>query len=205
LLSMGFTLSELPFKPADLEPFISSKTIEFHHGRHHRNYVSKLNELIDGREDLASASLEEVIRLTHDREAKIFNNAAQVWNHTFYWNCLTGQKAEIPRTVEARLEREFKSAREFIGAFTAACENLFGSGWVWLVADQKGRLDIRALGNAETPLVHEEVPLLTCDVWEHAYYLDYQNERKKYVQNYWQIVNWAFVESNFERLFAPDL
>jgi Fe-Mn family superoxide dismutase len=202
---MGFTLSELPFKPGDLEPFISSKTIEFHHGRHHRNYVSKLNELIGGREDLASASLEEVIRLTHDREAKIFNNAAQVWNHTFYWNCLTGEKAEIPKSVEARLERDFNSVREFTGAFTSACENLFGSGWVWLVADQQGRLGIRALGNAENPLVHDEVPLLTCDVWEHAYYLDYQNERKKYVQNYWRIVNWAFVESNFERLFAPDL
>lgn len=197
--AMEFTLSELPFAPTDLEPYISSRTLEFHHGKHHRGYVTKLNELIQ-KQGLQFTSLEDVIRKTHGREPKIFNNGAQVWNHTFYWNCLTGRKPDITSALAASLKRDFQSTEAFIGEFSSQCENLFGSGWVWLVADREGHLAIRALSNAENPLVDGEVPLLTCDVWEHAYYLDYQNERKKYVQNFWQIVNWSFVESNLNQI-----
>lgn len=195
---MEFTLPPLPFELDALEPCISQKTVEFHYGKHHKTYVKTLNDLIRGT-DYASKSLEEIIRTSHGLDAKIFNNAAQTWNHTFLWNCLTGEKASPSQALEAHIAESFHSMTDFVNAFNTQCKNLFGSGWVWLVADSHGRLGIKSYGNAGTPLIDGDVPLFTCDVWEHAYYLDYQNERMKYVENFWGIVNWPFVEANLEQ------
>lgn len=189
------SLPTLPFDVRALEPYISENTIEFHYGKHHKGYVDKLNKIIVGTE-FESMSLEDVIRKS---KGSIFNNAAQVWNHTFFWNCLTPSSRELSKgNLSSAIESSFGTFDNFKMQFTQKGINLFGSGYVWLVADRDQKLSIKTGKNAYNPLVDELTPLLTCDVWEHAYYLDYQNKRNEFLKNFWKIVNWEFVESRFE-------
>ncbi|MBX7232111.1 MAG: superoxide dismutase [Bdellovibrionales bacterium] len=193
---MAFELMELPYAKNALEPYISKRTIDFHYGKHHKKYVDRVNKLIKGTPQ-ESQSLEEIMYSTYKKNDKIYNNAAQIWNHTFYWNCLTPNGRAISNSVKNVIEKHFMSLQKFMALFTEQALELFGTGWTWLVIDKKGEIKIRAIEDAGNPLLEREVPLLTCDVWEHAYYLDYQNDRERYIENFWQIVNWEFVEENF--------
>ena len=175
-----------------LEPHISQKTLEFHYGKHHNGYVNNLNKLIAGT-PFEGKSLEEIVKTS---QGGMFNNAAQVWNHTFYWNCMTpNPKKTAPegKLMDA-IVSAFGSFEAFKEKFVNACVTLFGSGWAWLVADKDGKLSIVQTSNAQTPLTEGFKPLLVCDVWEHAYYLDYQNLRANYVNEFWSLINWEFVE-----------
>ena len=188
-------LPKLPYEMNALEPHISQRTLEFHYGKHHAAYVNNLNKLIAGT-PFEGKSLEEIIK---NSNGGIFNNAAQVWNHTFYWNCMTPNPAKDKpkgKLMEAII-RDFGSFDEFKTKFIEKCATLFGSGWTWLVADKDGKLSIVQTSNAQTPLTDDLKPLLVCDVWEHAYYLDYQNVRANYLNEFWAVINWEFVESNF--------
>ena len=192
---MSFTLPELPYAKDALAPHISAETIEFHYGKHHQTYVDKLNGLVDGTE-LASQSLEDIVKSS---EGGVFNNAAQVWNHTFYWNCLSpngGGAATGP--VADAINAAFGSFDAFKEQFTNSAINNFGSGWTWLVKKADGSVAIVNTSNAATPLTDASVtPILTVDVWEHAYYVDYRNARPKYMDAFWALVNWDFVNQNF--------
>lgn len=189
-------LPKLPYKRDALEPHISQKTIDFHYGQHHASYVKNLNNLIENTH-YEKMSLEEIIK---NSEGAIFNNAAQVWNHTFYWHCMTPEKGDLPQAVLLKtIERDFGSFDNFKQVFIKQAATLFGSGWLWLVCDKSGKLLLMQTSNAETPLTNKELrPLLTCDVWEHAYYLDQQNLRLAYLNEFWQIINWKFVEKRLE-------
>lgn len=196
---MAFVLSPLPFAPTDLEPYLYARTFEFHHGKHHAAYVTNLNGLIKDSE-LESKSLEEIIlAAAADLPAKqaIFNNAAQVWNHTFFWNSLTkGGGGQPGPKLLARIEADFGSLDAFKAEFKAAATGQFGSGWAWLV-EEEGKLKVTKTANADLPLAHGQKALLTIDVWEHAYYLDYQNRRPDFVQAFLDhLVNWSFAEAN---------
>ncbi|QKK02288.1 MAG: superoxide dismutase [Fe] [Pseudomonadota bacterium] len=186
---MAFTLPELPYAKDALEPHISAETLEYHYGKHHQTYVDKLNGMIEGTEH-ENRSLEDIIR---SASGGLFNNAAQVWNHTFYWNCLSPNGGGRPDGKLAELiERDFGSFDEFKQTFSDSAVGNFGSGWTWLVQHPDGKLAVVNTDDAETPLTGDATPLLTCDVWEHAYYIDYRNARPKYVDNFWQLVNWDF-------------
>ncbi|MDR4987519.1 MAG: superoxide dismutase [Bacteroidales bacterium] len=189
---MKHVLPKLPYSPEALEPHISKKTIEYHYGKHHMTYVQKLNELIVDT-PFADASLEETVMKA---EGGIFNNAAQVWNHTFYWEGFSANGGGMPegKLMDA-INNYFGSFDRFREEFTKASLTLFGSGWTWLVADSNGKLHIVQTGNAGNPLRDELKPLLCCDVWEHAYYLDYQNRRPEYVSAFWKIIDWNKVAS----------
>lgn len=177
-----------------LEPNISKETLEFHYGKHHQTYINNLNNLIQNTE-FENMTLEEIIK---NSTGGIFNNAAQVWNHSFYWNCLTPQNNNEPtgKLLDA-IQKEFGSIQKFIEQFSQKAITTFGSGWVWLVKNTDNSLEIISTQNASTPLTTDRKPLLTCDVWEHAYYIDYRNARPKYVESFWNIVNWNFVTVNF--------
>ena len=191
---MEHKLPPLPFKDDALEPVISKETLEYHHGKHHQAYVNNLNKLIEGT-DFEAMTLEEIIKKS---SGGVFNNAAQVFNHTFYWNCLSPEGGGEPEGDLAKaIDEAFGSFDEFKEKFSATAVGTFGSGWAWLVKDQDGKLEIISTGNAGTPLTEDKTPLLTCDVWEHAYYIDYRNARPAYVDKYWDLVNWDFVASNF--------
>ncbi len=186
-------LPSLPFREDSLSPHISPETIQYHYGKHHQAYVNNLNQLIAGTK-YENAPLEEIVRSS---EGKVFNNAAQVWNHTFYWNCLTPAASGKPNGVLLqRIEQRFGSFQQFQQKFTETAVGLFGSGWAWLVQISDGTLELRATSNAGTPLTANEKPLLTCDVWEHAYYIDYRNARPKYVEAFWNVANWNFAAKN---------
>ncbi|MCP5076539.1 MAG: superoxide dismutase [Fe], partial [Psychromonas sp.] len=178
-----------------LEPHISAETISYHYGKHHNTYVVKLNALVEGT-DLANRSLEELIKTS---EGVIFNNAAQVWNHTFYWNCLSAMGGGEPQgRLAAAINADFGSFSTFQNKLNEMAVNNFGSSWTWLVKKADGRLDIVNTSNAGTPLTEQGVtPLLTVDLWEHAYYIDYRNVRPDYLQAFWALVNWEFVAENF--------
>ncbi|NTU76771.1 MAG: superoxide dismutase [Alphaproteobacteria bacterium] len=194
---MTFELPPLPFSPEALEPHISARTLAFHHGKHHQTYVTNLNNLIKGK-PLESASLEGVVRLTAQEESQtaIFNNAAQVWNHAFFWNSLSPQGKEPKAELMKKLEKDFGGLTAFKEQFKQKGLAQFGSGWVWLV-EAGGKLQITKTANAVNPLVMGQKPLLTCDVWEHAYYLDYQNRRGDFLEIFLnQLVNWDFVAQN---------
>jgi Fe-Mn family superoxide dismutase len=192
---MAFELPALPYAEDALEPHISRETLEFHYGKHHKTYVDKLNGLAEGT-DLAGKSLEAVVKTS---EGGVFNNAAQIWNHTFYWNCLSpngGGAASGP--VAAAIDAAFGSFEKFKEEFTNSAVGNFGSGWTWLVKKADGSVAIANTSNAGTPLTDDSVtPLLTVDVWEHAYYIDYRNARPKYMDAFWALVNWDFVNANF--------
>ena len=183
-------LPKLPFAQDALEPYISKRTIEFHYGKHHQAYVNNLNKLIVGTE-FENASLEDIVRKA---SGGIFNNGAQVWNHTFYWNCLKPQAASDPAGQLAdMLTKNFGSLSEFKEKFSTAAATLFGSGWAWLIKKEDGTLGIVQESNAGNPLKNGATPLLTCDVWEHAYYLDKQNLRPDYIADFWKLINWSAV------------
>lgn len=193
---MAFKLPELPYAMDALAPHISKETLEYHYGKHHQTYVTKLNGLIEGGEH-ANASLEDIVRKA--QQGPVFNNAAQVWNHTFYWNCLSPQGGGAPKgAIGDAIKNSFESFEKFQESFTNASINLFGSGWAWLVKKPDGKLALESTSNAGTPLTGPNQPLLTCDVWEHAYYVDYRNARPKYVEAFWKLVNWDFVESQLQ-------
>lgn len=184
---MPFKLPPLPYAEDALEPHMSARTLQFHHGKHHKTYVETLNKLIDGGK-YADMPLEEIIRATADAkdgdEKKIFNNAAQVWNHAFFWHCLSPHGGGEPEgDLRARIDKDFGGLDEFRAKFKEAAVGQFGSGWAWLI-EEKGKLAIVTTPNAMTPIAKGQKPLLTCDVWEHAYYLDHQNERPKFVETF---------------------
>lgn len=190
---MSFELPKLPYALDALEPHISKETLEYHYGKHHQTYVTNLNNLVKGT-DLENKSLEELIKTT---EGGIFNNAAQVWNHTFYWNCLAPNAGGAPTgKIAEAINKTFGSFEEFKKQFNDAAAKNFGSGWTWLVKKADGSLAIVNTSNAATPVSGEDKPLLTVDVWEHAYYIDYRNARVKYLEEFWALVNWSFVEAN---------
>jgi len=191
---MAFELPALPYAINALEPHISAETLEYHHGKHHATYVLKLNGLVEGT-DLAEKSLEEIIKTS---AGPLFNNAAQVWNHTFYWNCLAPNAGGEPTgAVADAINASFGSFAEFQAAWNDKAVNNFGSSWTWLVKKADGSLDIINTSNAGTPLTDQSVTaLLTVDLWEHAYYIDYRNARPSYLNGFWALVNWDFVADN---------
>ncbi len=197
---MTFQLPILPYEKTALEPHISAKTIDFHYGKHHATYLAKLNELVSGTE-LDGVDLETVIMQTAKDADKtaIFNNAAQVWNHTFYWNSMQPNGGGQPTgSLAEKINEDFGSYDEFVKQFTAAAISRFGSGWAWLVVDSSKKLKVTNTANADLPMAHGETALLTIDVWEHAYYLDYQNLRADYVMTFLNnLVNWDFAAKNF--------
>ncbi len=191
---MTHKLPELQFAMDALQPHVSKETLEFHYGKHHNAYVTNLNNLIPGTE-FEDLSLEEII--TKAPAGGVFNNAAQVWNHSFYWNCLSPNGGGEPtdKLLDA-INKSFGSFAEFKDKFTKSAVTNFGSGWTWLVQNSDGSLELLNTSNAGTALTSGKTPLLTCDVWEHAYYVDYRNARPQYVDAFWNLVNWDFVEGN---------
>jgi len=193
---MTFKLPELPYSLDALEPYISKETLEYHYGKHHQAYVNKLNELTANSE-FTGKSLEEIILKAP--AGPIFNNAAQVWNHTFYWHCMKPKGGGKPSGKLAEgIDQAFGSFEKFQQQLTEAGMTQFGSGWAWLVKNNDGQLEVVKTGNAGNPMTDKKTPLLTCDVWEHAYYIDTRNDRGKYINNFWQIVNWDFVAKNLD-------
>jgi superoxide dismutase, Fe-Mn family len=192
---MEHKLPELPYAKDALAPTISAETIEYHYGKHHNTYVVNLNKLIPGTE-FENLSLEDIVKKS---SGGIFNNAAQVWNHTFYWHCLSPKGGGEPTGALAdAINKSFGSFASFKEKFTATAVGTFGAGWGWLVKNSDGSLALESTSNAGTPLKDGKQALLTCDVWEHAYYIDYRNARPNYVEAFWKLVNWDFVSQNFK-------
>ncbi len=193
-----FTLAKLPYAENALEPVISARTISFHYGKHHAAYVSKLNELVAGT-PYEGLSLEDVVKRSagNEKDKAIFNNADQAWNHDFYWHSMAPKGGEPTGKIKEALQSSFGGLKEFKDAFTKAALGQFGSGWAWLVKGKDGKLKITTTSNADSPIAHGEKPLLTADVWEHAYYLDYQNRRPDYIAAWLdKLANWSFAEKN---------
>ncbi|MDA0374535.1 MAG: superoxide dismutase [Planctomycetota bacterium] len=191
---MAFTLPELPYAKDALAPHISAETLEFHHGKHHNAYVTNLNKLIEGTE-FADMSLEDIVRKS---SGGMFNNAAQVWNHTFYWHSMAPGAGGAPTgAIADAIDAQWGSFDAFKAEFTQCAATTFGSGWAWLVKNADGKLAIESTSNAGTPLTDpSKKPILTCDVWEHAYYVDYRNARPSYLEHWWSLVNWDFANAN---------
>ena len=189
---MALTLPKLPYAQDALAPHMSAETLEYHYGKHHKRYVDVGNQLIAGTE-FENLDIESIIQRA---EGKIFNNVAQAWNHDFFWKCLTPNKAAPSEALAAALTKSFGSVEEFKTQFAKTAADTFGSGWAWLVRNKSGALEILSTSNADTPLRHGHKPLLTCDVWEHAYYIDYRNDRAAFLNHFWEIVNWDFVAKN---------
>ncbi|MEK9714044.1 MAG: superoxide dismutase [Fe] [Thalassolituus sp.] len=193
---MAFELPALPYEKNALEPHISAETLDFHHGKHHNTYVQKLNGLIEGTE-FAGKSLEDIIKTS---SGGVFNNAAQIWNHTFYWNSLSPNGGGAPTgAVADAINAAFGSFEEFQAKFNDSAVNNFGSSWTWLVKKADGSLDIVNTSNAATPITEGLTPLITVDLWEHAYYIDYRNVRPDYLKGFWALVNWDFANENFAK------
>jgi len=191
---MAFELPALPYEKNALEPHISAETLEYHYGKHHQTYVTNLNNLTKGTE-FENMALEDVIRKS---SGGVFNNSAQVWNHSFYWNCLSPNGGGEPSGALAdAINAAFGSFAEFKEKMSTSAATNFGSGWTWLVQNADGSVAIVNTSNAGTPLTTDQKPLLTVDVWEHAYYIDYRNARPKYLEAFWNLVNWEFVARNF--------
>lgn len=191
---MEHKLPDLPYALDALQPHISKETLEFHYGKHHQTYVTNLNNLIKGTE-FENMSLEDIIKKS---SGGMFNNAAQVWNHTFYWHCMKSSGGGQPTgALAAAINKKFGSFDEFKKQFTQTCVTTFGSGWGWLVKNADGSIELASTSNAQTPMTSGKTALLTCDVWEHAYYVDYRNRRPDYVAAFWNLVNWDFAAKNF--------
>ncbi|HVJ22928.1 MAG TPA: superoxide dismutase [Burkholderiales bacterium] len=186
-----FSLPPLPYAEDALAPVISAETLKLHHGKHHKKYVDTANQLLE-KEPLRASSVEEVVR---QAKGKLFNNAAQAWNHDFYWKSLSPKRQRPSGALLHRLEKDFGSYDKFADAFSQAAIGQFASGWAWLV-EKGGKLEVTTTGNADTPMAHGIRCLLTVDVWEHAYYVDYRNERERYVSAILNCLNWDFVEKN---------
>ena len=199
---MAHKLPPLPYAYEALEPHISTETLRYHHSKHHLGYVEKLNKLIENTE-FDKVPLEEIIMRAPP--GPIFNNAAQVWNHSFYWQCLRPEGDADPRNpLEKALSDSFESVEQFRDEFDHAATTLFGSGWVWLVKEADGSLAIASTGDADNPMVRGARPLLTCDVWEHAYYIDYRNDKAAYLEAFWSLVNWDFIAQNLAHGRLPE-
>ncbi|KZY95471.1 MULTISPECIES: superoxide dismutase [Fe] [Thalassolituus] len=193
---MAFELPALPYEKNALEPHISSETLDFHYGKHHNTYVQKLNGLVEGT-DLEGKSLEDIIKTS---SGGVFNNAAQIWNHTFYWNSLSPNGGGEPTgAVADAINAAFGSFEDFKAKFNDMAVNNFGSSWTWLVKKADGSLDIVNTSNAGTPITEGLTPLITVDLWEHAYYIDYRNVRPDYLKGFWALVNWDFANENFAK------
>lgn len=191
---MAFSLPKLPYATNALEPYISEKTFEYHYGKHHQAYVTNVNNLIPGT-DFENATLEEIIKKA---DGGIFNNGAQVWNHTFYFMQFNPDGCSEPKDdLKAAIEAKFGSLEAFKEAFSKAAATLFGSGWAWLVINANGELEIVQTSNAGNPLREGKKPLMTCDVWEHAYYIDKKNARPKYIEDFWKILDWKVISERF--------
>jgi superoxide dismutase, Fe-Mn family len=193
---MPFALPNLPYEKGALAPHLTAETLEFHHGKHHNAYVTNLNKLLEGKPE-ANHTLEQIIM---NSEAGVFNNAAQIWNHTFYWESMKPNGGGAPQgeLLEA-INRDFGSFEKFKEAFTVAATTQFGAGWAWLVLE-KGKLAVTKTGNADLPMKHGQTALLTLDVWEHAYYIDYRNLRPKYIETFLtSLANWDFALANFKK------
>lgn len=194
---MEHQLPELPYAKNALEPHISAETLEYHHGKHHQSYVNKLNELIKGSR-YEHMPLEEVI-LSSTNETPVYNNAAQVWNHTFFWNCLSPKGGGIPTgNVSDLINKKWGNFDKFKEEFSAKAVGNFGSGWTWLIQNKQEEIDILNTSNAQTPKTLGHKALLTVDVWEHAYYIDYRNRRPDFIKSFWNLVNWDFVNRNLQ-------
>ena len=188
---MPFQQSPLPFEMKAMQPFLSEEQLTYHYGKHHATYFKNLNALVEGKPEAGMSLREVIVQAT----GPVFNNAAQAWNHSFYWDCLSPQGGGEPTGDLAKaIQRDFGSFAVFQKAMSEAAVKLFGSGWAWLATDRAGKLEIMPLGNADTPLKHAKEPVLTIDVWEHAYYIDFRNERAKYVEGFWKAANWDFAE-----------
>ncbi len=186
---MPFQQPPLPFAMNAMKPFLSEEQLEYHYGKHHAAYFKNLNGLVEGKPEAGMPLREVVVQST----GLVFNNAAQAWNHSFYWECLCPDGGGEPQgDLAAAIARDFGGLPELKKAMSEAAVKVFGSGWGWLAADKQGKLEIMALGNADSPLKHGREPLLTIDVWEHAYYIDYRNDRAKYVEAFWKAANWDF-------------
>lgn len=187
---MSFQQPELPYAIGALKPFLSEEQMTYHYGKHHAAYFKNLNGLVEGKPEAQMPLREVVIKCT----GPVFNNAGQAWNHSFFWNCMSPSGGGKPKgDLATAIDRGFGSLDTFKDAFSKAAATLFGSGWAWLACDKQGKLEIMALSNADTPLKYGKEPVLTIDVWEHAYYIDYRNERPRFVQAFWDVVNWDFV------------
>ncbi len=193
---MAFELPALPYERDALAPHMSAETLDYHYGKHHKTYVDNLNKMVEGTE-FAGMDLVEVVRKS---QGGMFNNAAQVWNHTFFWNCLSPNGGGQPTGALAEaINKTFGDFETFKQQFTDTAVKTFGSGWAWLVQRPDGALALVSTSNANTPLTSEDTPLMTCDVWEHAYYIDYRNARPKFLEAFWNLVNWDFVASNLKQ------
>ncbi len=192
---MAFELPKLSYEKNALEPHISAETLEYHYGKHHQGYVNKLNEITKGTK-YENMTLEQVITSS---EGGVFNNAAQIWNHSFYWKCLKPKGGGQPTgKIAEKINATFGSFEKFKEQFSTTAAGTFGSGWAWLVQDASGAIKVMSTSNAQTPMTQGLTALLTCDVWEHAYYIDYRNARPKYIEAFWHLVNWDFVNSNLK-------
>lgn len=189
---MAFTLPELPYAREALEPHMSRETLEYHYGKHHKTYVDNANKLIVGTE-FENASLEEAVKKS---SGKLFNNVAQIWNHNFFWDSLTPKQSAPGKKLADALVKQFGGIDDFKKLFTETAVGTFGSGWAWLVQKPDGSLAVTSTSNAATPLTGGDKALLTCDVWEHAYYIDYRNARPTYLDHFWSLANWGFAEKN---------
>ena len=197
-----FKLPQLPYSTSALAPFLTAETFEFHYGKHHKTYIDKMNDAIKGTPD-ENKSLEELVKTT---KGGLFNNAAQSWNHTFYWLGFSEKGTPLTdATLKKAIDEAFGSMEAFQKAFNEKTAAQFGSGWGWLVKTASGKLEIKTTGNAENPMTQGDIPLLTCDVWEHAYYIDYRNARPKYLEAFWKHVDWSFVSKNFNSSSVPNM
>ncbi len=196
---MAFVQPPLPYAMDALAPFLSEEQVRFHYGKHHTGYFKNLNALVEGKPEADMALRDLIVQAP---AGPLFNNAAQAWNHSFYWDCLKPQGSALGGALAAAIERDFGGLAKLRAAMSDAAVKLFGSGWAWLAADKQGKLQVLALSNADTSLKHGLEPILTIDVWEHAYYIDYRNERAKYVEGYWAHVDWDFANGCFARATA---
>ena len=188
---LHFQLPPLPYAEDALAPVISAETLKLHHGKHHKKYIDTMNQLLE-KEQIQASTLEDVVR---QAKGKLFNNAAQAWNHDFYWHSLSPKAHKPSAALRHRVEKDFASYERFLDQFAAAANGQFGSGWAWLV-NKGGKLEVMATANADTPMAHGVECLLTLDVWEHAYYIDYRNQRERYVSAILERLNWEFAEKN---------
>ncbi|NGX51000.1 MAG: Superoxide dismutase [Fe] [Chlamydiae bacterium] len=192
---MTFKQPDLPYDLKALAPFVSEEQMHYHFNKHHAAYFKKLNGLVEGKPE-SDLDLEEVVKQS---SGGMFNNAAQAWNHTFFWDCMSPNGGGNPSgDLKSAIERDFGSMDEFMKKFSNAAATLFGSGWAWLATDGQGKLEIMALSNADTPLKHAKTPILTLDVWEHAYYIDYRNERPKFIEQFRDVIHWDFVDKCYQ-------
>ncbi len=199
-MKIDLLLPELPYDKNALAPLITEETFDYHYGKHHAAYVKNLNDIIKDSE-LQEKSVEELILIGNNKQdAGLFNNAAQHWNHSFFWHCLSPNSGGQPTgAIKDLILRDFNSFENFKDQFSTTATKLFGAGWAWLAQDDAGKLEIIPMKDAHTPLTESKTPILTLDVWEHAYYIDYRNARPKFVESFWELINWDFANENLKR------